>query len=1189
MNDQEIQRRTTKILLDYADSVFRTTVFKDRPIRGPFGEATIELKPGAQPTKQRPYHIQGERREAWTKLVNKLIEDGKLEDGVSAWSSPSFPVPKKKPGEYRFVVDYRAVNDATVTDAHPLPRIEDLLQKQGQYRVWTVLDMKDGYHQVPLKKEHRHITCMSTPQGTKQWTVLVMGLKYGGAIFQRMMEWILRGIECVCVYVDDVIIGSNGETSEQLIQNHERDVRIVLDRLKENAMIVDPKKAHFFTTEVEFCGHVLKEGRRLPAPGKLLSIQKWELPKTVTQLRGFLGLANYYSSYVNHYAEFAGPLMSKLQLNRQDGKKGSQKPLVWKESEKEVFYKLKEILAHNLELFQVDPDQPFILRTDASDKAIGAVLEQQKETTQGKLEWVPVGFYSRKLAKGQINWTPREKETYAVVSALRKWAGWVGLQPILVLTDHRSLEDWVREKMDTPSGPAGRRARWHETLSKFDLTIQYMPGEDNIVADAMSRFAYPACKAFQDSSFHGNEESREEMKRIIADEIAEGRMVGVITTKMGKQTSQILVGGHLSRRLREKENQIWPITRGGKATSGDSPQKKREEGEHASMSKSPVQPDHDCIQVDEFGNEISAPSKTKWKGKMALSTHENLIPVEFQQKKNDVESENSDESLESAKHFSEPSFVDKPFAPLENPTPTFESSTPKLVKDQGVVHPLNKWESAYHDSLWWGKKWQATQVPNEKWPEDVRIFQDKMLWDGRICIPENLVEEVIREQHVYMGHIGIQRLANEVKRRYALPGQVKLLEVVRDVRRRCAICQACEPPNWNTSLPIRYTPVPTHIMTSVALDVFAMPNVKWQGIMYDQILLCVDRLSGWVIARPCQKLGLTAEKAAHLILENGWETFGIPSIITSDRGAQFVGQWWKTMCARLGIRQAYSQAYRPQANGRAEVAGKTLIQTLRKIWIHEKINWVEALPRVLRIYHDKPGETVVSPFQIVFGRERNLAGVPYTPPKDCEEAQAFFTRMEALDLQLSKVLNEKHKAAEEKSNKNRSCPLPFQVGDWAWVLRSRGSQASKLDTWWTGPVKVLRRVGECSYEVLLKPGIVQDVHQDQMKRYVEDVAGEALELFHFQPEYHPMDTTSEHFTVEKVLRHKVEPDGALKFLTKWEGYEENEATWEPAENFFLHYCFEFIQYLKQNNLKVDMSENLRATPTDQDLIPQIRH
>ena len=95
--------------------------------------------------------------------------------------------------------------------------------------------------------------------------------------------------------------------------------------------------------EVEFCGHVLSEGRRRPAPGKLLSIQKWDLPQTVTQLRGFLGLTNYYSTYVEHYAEYAGPLMSKLQLNRVDGRKGSQKRLSWRKCEIEAFEQLKKI------------------------------------------------------------------------------------------------------------------------------------------------------------------------------------------------------------------------------------------------------------------------------------------------------------------------------------------------------------------------------------------------------------------------------------------------------------------------------------------------------------------------------------------------------------------------------------------------------------------------------------------------------------------------------------------------------------------------------------------------------------------------------------------------------------------------------------------------------------------------------
>lgn len=146
------------------------------------------------------------------------------------------------------------------------------------------------------------------------------------------------------------------------------------------------------------------------------------------------------------------------------------------------------------------------------------------------------------------------------------------------------------------------------------------------------------------------------------------------------------------------------------------------------------------------------------------------------------------------------------------------------------------------------------------------------------------------------------------------------------------------------------------------MDVFSLPRVEWQGNTFDSLLFCIDRFIGWIIARQTTKLGLTAEKAAQFEMENGWDTFCIPAIITSDQGQQFVGQWLRTMCGRLGIMHATSQAYRPQANGRAEVAGKNLIGLMRKIWVEDQINWVEALPKILRAYHDTPGESGYCPF-----------------------------------------------------------------------------------------------------------------------------------------------------------------------------------------------------------------------------------
>ena len=142
-----------QVLADFQDTVFRSKLSgEDPPIRGPFGLAEINLKPGARPVKQRMFHITGERREAWEKLTDEVIFSGKVEPGIGPRSSPSFPVPKKNPGEYRLVEDFRAVNENTEDDAHPLPRIDEMVQRQSEYSMWSSLDCKDGYHQMPLKK-----------------------------------------------------------------------------------------------------------------------------------------------------------------------------------------------------------------------------------------------------------------------------------------------------------------------------------------------------------------------------------------------------------------------------------------------------------------------------------------------------------------------------------------------------------------------------------------------------------------------------------------------------------------------------------------------------------------------------------------------------------------------------------------------------------------------------------------------------------------------------------------------------------------------------------------------------------------------------------------------------------------------------------------------------------------------------
>ena len=261
--------------------------------------------------------------------------------------------------------------------------------------------------------------------------------------------------------MDDIIIGSGTEdmTEDELIEAHEKDLRRLLSELDKHKMVCKPTKASLFVKEVEFAGHVVGHRQRRPMPGKLASLHHWEKPQTISELRSFMVFWNYYSGYVRMYAELSGALHKMLQVGKFDGRKGSKKILAWTPEAKDAFSRLKEGLLGQLGLFLVNPDKGFVLRTDASDYAVGAVLEQIRDDGSH----VPVAFWSRILAEGQRRtWTAREKETYAIVCALRKWSGHIGLQPVCYVRIISPCRAGTRSTLTPPrdqrqGGPDGMR------------------------------------------------------------------------------------------------------------------------------------------------------------------------------------------------------------------------------------------------------------------------------------------------------------------------------------------------------------------------------------------------------------------------------------------------------------------------------------------------------------------------------------------------------------------------------------------------------------------------------------------------------------------------------------------------------------------------------------------------------------
>ena len=199
--------------------------------------------------------------------------------------------------------------------------------------------------------------------------------------------------------------------------------------------------------------------------------------------------------------------------------------------------------------------------------------------------------------------------------------------------------------------------------------------------------------------------------------------------------------------------------------------------------------------------------------------------------------------------------------------------------------------------------------------------------------------------------------------------------------------------------------------------------------------------------------------------------------------------------AQLGIRHAYAQSYHHKSNGRVERAGQELIERLRKLAVEERVNWVEALPRVLDRYHDIPGVSGLSPYEILFGRPRPLANRPYSPPVDCEDAKSFFKRMWAQDQKVAKILNDLHDRQASRFNVSYKDFSDLEIMSQVLYRRPENT-GDKLDSRWTGPCLVRGKEGEASYIIETEPGVLKKAHRSFLKPYIPDkFVGRPVDLF----------------------------------------------------------------------------------------------
>ena len=399
--------------------------------------------------------------------VQAMLDDDIIEDSVSAYNSPVFLVPKKGQNDtkkWRLVVDFRELNKKIPQDRFPLPRIEDILDSLGKAKFFSTLDLQSGFHQIEVEKNSRKFTSFSTHKGHFQFKRLPFGLNISPNCFQRMMSIALSGLppETAFLYIDDIIVLGYSET------HHLENLEKVFEKLKERNLKLNPSKCNFFRTEVTFLGHKVTAKGILPDDSMIGAVKDMPVPIDAAGVKRFVAFANFYRRFVPNFSVIAAPLHAF-------SKKHSV--FEWTDKCQQAFDKLRTALSSPPILNFPDFDKEFVLVSDASDLGCGAKLAQVVRGVE-----MPVAFASKAFKNGDLTRPPIEKEMMGIYFGITHFKPYLYGRKFLVKTDHKPLVH-----MWSIKNPTSRIINMRLELGEFDFDVEYIPGPDNVEADALSR------------------------------------------------------------------------------------------------------------------------------------------------------------------------------------------------------------------------------------------------------------------------------------------------------------------------------------------------------------------------------------------------------------------------------------------------------------------------------------------------------------------------------------------------------------------------------------------------------------------------------------------------------------------------------------------------------------------------------
>ena len=939
---------------------------------------------GSDPIAQPMRPVPLAKRGVITEEVARMLRCGVIQPSSSPWSSPIVLI-KKKDGGWRFCVDYRRLNDLTKKDKHPLPRIDDMLDRLSEGKYFSSVDLNSGYWQIAMDEGSYEPTAFTVAEGHYEFVKMPFGLTNAPATFQRGMQMILAYVNykiCLC-FLDDVIIFS------KTFWQHLYDILCVLLALMRAGVKLSGKKCEFFKKSIDFLGHVVSAEGIATQKAKTEVISKMLTPRNEKELRSFLGLTGYYRKFCQDYAVVAAPLYAMLQKRPPEVTFLSR----WGEKQDNALQILKERLTSPPILAFPDISKDFRLVTDASMDGIGNILTQMDDNGVERV----ICYGSRTYHDSEKNYHMPNKECLSVVYAFRSYRQYLLGSRTLLITDCSCLVPLLTSKALRSVVPEGQIFRWMLALQEYDYVVIHMAGSKVPHADAVSRrpichgpppkekkgqdlddklvftlqviqvianaFAAPLRRSprFATSNSTGNRDPTPRPNGQGPAGGNEGTTGATLPPHGGTNATPDTTGEPTSTRSRRGP------TSGDEGTTGTaSPRVGRENGTSdttpAATADNPSGEEEEDSSDEDPGDgdleDIARQSRQDRAGEREESRRI-TIPVK------------------DGRPWKGTATMKKgPFFELLNfPKPWLAKDIEAAQAQDAAFGPLAEYKRTGVINIQWStllKNW----IPAHK---DDYFLHDGLLYHVNLrkqanagavyhiqmCIPHPFRLILLEMFHctAWGAHQPMDTMLAKMEIKYFWPSMVA---DTRNFVESCAPCQTYKVgPNKKIPLkPIRAIS-PFYM---IGMDVLTPRPAAVTNQGNKHILVVQDYFTKWVIAIAIPDQ--TATTIMRCLLDHVFSVHGCPRIVLSDNGPCFTANQFTTSLKEMGVVHRYSAPYHQQTNGLVERWNRTLMVMLRTLLQENADNWDEYLQMACFAYRTTPhSSTGATPFELLYGRE----------------------------------------------------------------------------------------------------------------------------------------------------------------------------------------------------------------------------